>query len=279
LSTKQVELLTQIEKNRYLIPCKCTICNKPFDDLILGSRHVSEKHQKREIKNVIENLTWDVKTDLKNWEILQSLRIKRDTIISKLTNENAIKQAAIPEIIEIARKKMNITKLIENLQVDLSKIDAKQTKKEEAEDTEELEEEISEKGFSDSEEGREEENYEIEEAEEVSEEDQKKEIDEDLINEFEDEGEEITDSETQESPSSGEIETITSTEGIENLAELLDHEVEKYVRSIKRIPMAIEVKRYLESKKGKTPMLYKLGDQLDYYLGITKAALILRASK
>jgi predicted XRE-type DNA-binding protein len=279
LSTKQEGLITQIEKNRYLIPCKCTICNKSFEDLILGSRHVSEKHQNREVKNVIENLTWDVKSDLKNWEILQSLKIKRDTIISRLTNENAIKQATIPETIEIARKKVNITSLIENLQVDLSQIEAKLTKKEEAEDAEEIEEELSEKDFSDSEEGREEEVYEIEEEEEVSSKDQKKEIEEDLINELEDEGEEINESETQESQSSGETEIITETEDIENLAQLLDHEVEKYVRSIRRIPMAIEVKRYLESKKGKTPMLYKLEDQLDYYLGVTKAALILRASK
>lgn len=284
MSTKQAELsnqelLTQIEKNRYLIPCKCTICNKPFDDIILGSRHISEKHQKREVKNVIENLTWDVKSDLKNWEILQSLKIKRDTIISRLTNENAIKQATIPEIVEIARRKLNITKLIENLQVDLSKIEAKQTRKEETEDVEDIEEELSEKGFDESEEGKEEEEYEIEDMEEASKEDEKKEVEEDLIDELEEEGEEIAGSRTQVAQSSGEIETITSPEDIENLAELLDHEVEKYIRSVKRIPMAIEVKRYLESKKGKTPMLYKLADQLDYYLGVSKAALMLRASK
>ena len=271
MSEKEQEFLTQIEKTRYLIPCKCSICAKSFPDLILGSHHVSDQHPKREKKNVIENLTWDIKTDLKHWEILQSLRLKRDKIISKLKDENAIIQAKIPEVIDIARKKVNVLKLIETLEVDLSKKQEAASKKEESE--EEVEEEVHESDFGDSED-----DSSAEEGESSAEESESEEAEE-ILDEYEEEGEEASESSTKDSKSSQEIEVITNKEEITKLTELLEHEVDKFLRSLKRIPMAAEVKRVLESKKGKAPMLSKMEEQVDYYLGISKAIEMLKLSK
>jgi hypothetical protein len=271
LSEKQQEFLNQIEKNRNLIPCKCSICAKSFPDIIIGSHHISDQHPKREKRNVIENLTWDIKNDLKHWEILQSLRLKRDRIISKLKDENAIIQAKIPEVIDIARKKVNVIKLIETLEVDLSKKEDKASKKEESE--EEVEEEIHESDF-----GGSEDDSSAEEGESSAEK-SKSEESEEIIDEYEEESEESSESGTKDSKSSQEIEVVTNKEEITKLTELLEHEVEKFLRSLKRIPMAAEVKRVLESKKGKSPLLYKMEEQIDYYLGVSKAIEILKLSK
>jgi predicted XRE-type DNA-binding protein len=274
LSENQQEFLNQIEKTRYLIPCKCSICAKSFPDIIVGSRHVSEQHPRREKRNVVENLTWDVKTDLKHWEILQSLRLKRDRIISKLKDDNAIMQAKIPEVIDIARKKVNVLKLIETLEVDLSKKEEKASKKDESEE-EEVEEEIRESDFGGSEDDSSAEEAEADSSAEESESGESEEV----LEEYEEEEEESSESASKDSKTSQEIEVITNKEEITKLTELLEHEVDKFLRGLKRISMAGEVKRVLESKKGKSPMLYKMEKQIDYYLGISKAIETLKYSK
>lgn len=273
MSENQQELLSQIEKTRYLIPCKCNICSKSLPDILVGSRHVTDQHPRREKRNVIENLTWDIKNDLKHWEILQSLRLKRDKIISKLKDEDAIIQAKIPEVIDIARKKVNVLKLIETLEVDLSKKEDNASKKDESE--EEVEEEIRESDFGGSED---ESSAEEEESDSSAEEGESEESEEDL-EEYEEEEEGSSESGTKDSKASQEIEVVTSKDEIAKLTELLEHEVDKFLRSLKRVSMAGEVKRVLESKKGKSPMLYKMEEQLDYYLGISKAIETLKYSK
>lgn len=271
MSEDQQEFLGQIEKTRYLIPCKCSICSKSFPDIIIGSRHVSEQHPRREKRNVVENLTWDVKSDLKYWEILQSLRIKRDRIISKLKDENAIIQAKIPEVIDIARKKVNVVKLIETLEVDLSKKEEKESKKDESE--EEIEEEISESEFDSEEES------DAEEEGESSAEKGESEESEELEDEYEEEDEDSSEKNVKDSKASQEIEVVTSKEEITKLIELLEREVDKYLRGLKRVSMANEVKRVLESRKGKAPMIDKMEEQLDYYLGVSKAIETLKYGK
>ncbi|HUY00590.1 MAG TPA: hypothetical protein VMV49_13605 [Candidatus Deferrimicrobium sp.] len=273
MSLKVDELLSRIEKDRYLISCKCSICNKPFKDLILGSLHISEDHPKRPIKNVIENLSWDLKEDMKNWDILLSLKEKRDQVIAELKDENAINQAQIPEVIDIARKKVSITKLIGEIQAELSTKEIKPHKKEEAEDIEEeIDEEIDENEFAGSDEEENKTNSEIEGEEESNE----------IIDETEAEDEDETEDEEDEeaesgkSQATGEIEVISNKEEIPNLIRLLENEVDKYLRSIKRVTMASEVIRVRDAKKKRPPMLYKLADQLDYYLGVSKAVQILK---
>lgn len=45
---EDIELrLKLISKSRYLIPCKCVICDKKFEDIIIGGAHVYEKHKDR----------------------------------------------------------------------------------------------------------------------------------------------------------------------------------------------------------------------------------------
>ncbi len=263
-------VLTRIEKDRYLITCKCKICNKSYKDLILGSQHVYENHPKREIKNVIENLSWDLQDDLKQWKALQKLKSKRDVIIARLTDDIAINQADIPEIIEIVRRKVSISELIRTLQEELTKKEDKSQKKEEVnveEEIEEADEEIDERDFetSDEEVGEIAVNTEISETE-----------DEESIDLSDDDEEE--ESSAKKSKSKSKIEVINDKAEIPKLIELLDREVDKYLRSIKRVSMADDVKRAVEGKKKKRPNLFKLADRLDYYLGISKAIQILKDS-
>ena len=157
---KPAEIIKNVEKTRYLIPCKCKICNKSFDDLILGTLHISTDHRKREKTNVIDNLSWNVRDDLKKWDVLQELRAKRDLIINKLSDEKAIDQATIPDIVEIQRKKADISEIMKALLSDLEKAEKKPEAAESAEDEEEeeeLEEDVDERDFEDSEEEDEEE--------------------------------------------------------------------------------------------------------------------------
>lgn len=270
MSSETDEILSRIEKVRYLIPCKCLICNKSFDDIMLGTQHITDTHSKRKVKNVIENLSWDVKDDLKKWVILQELRTTREQTIQKLTDINAIDQAKLPEIVEIQRKKANIAEMLVTLQDELLK-SGKEPEK--AKETEEVEE-----GSED-----------LEETEELDEEfdDSEDEIDEEDLKIAEDE-EEIeaasTDSEAEEGSEEEEQEETEVTGAIKkskkrNLCELLERELEKYVDSIKRLSMASQVEQRLKSKKTDAVKLYKYAEQLDYYLGIAKAIRIIKASK
>jgi len=262
-------VLARIEKDRYLIACKCKLCNKSFKDLLIGSQHVYENHPKREIKNVIENLSWDLQDDLKHWKTLQKLKSKRDVIIARLTDDTAINQAEIPEIIEIVRRQVSISELIKTLQEELTKKEIKPKKKEEAdveeEIAEEIDDEIDERDFetSDEEEG------EVDEGAATSE-------TEDDLDLSDDEDEE--ESNSKKSKTTGKIEVINDKAEIPKLVELLEREVDKYLRSIKRVIMADDVKRAIEGKGKKRPNLFKLADRLDYYLGVSKAVQILKDS-
>ncbi|MHA1264332.1 MAG: hypothetical protein ACTSRS_03775 [Candidatus Helarchaeota archaeon] len=265
------EILADIEKNRYLISCKCKICNKNFKDIILGSQHVYNDHPKRAVRNVIDNLTWDYNNDLRQWTKLQALKAKRDMIITKLTDEYAISEAKIPEIIEIARRNVNITGLIETLLKEMIQKEESSKKKEEDEEIE-IEEDIDERDFEITDED--EESNTIEEAVNDDEELEK------IINDDE-ELEENNEEDNGISPPSttkNKVEVITNKSEIPKLIELLERELEKYIRRIRRISMAEDVKKALEGKKKKRPNLYKLADQLNYYLGISKAIQILKSS-
>ncbi len=251
MSSKTDEILKRIEKDRYLIPCKCLICNKSFPDVVLGTHHISKDHPKRKIKNVIDNLSWNIKDDLKKWEILLELKAERDRIINKLNDENAIKQAKIPDIVEIYRKKADISEIMKALIRDFETSEAKQEVEEE-EEIEEIEEELDERDFEssdDSEDGNE---------EEIS-----------IKSEGEKDENEIEDSK----PSTGKKAKKR------NLCDLLERELEKYVDSIKRLSMASQVEQALKYKNKEKIRLYKLAQQLDYYLGISKAIKIIKASK
>ena len=239
--------MNQIEKDRYLIPCKCLICNKHYKDLLLGSQHVYEDHTDREKKNVIENLSWDLQFDLKKWEILQQLIAKRDIIISKLSDIYAIEQASIPEVVEIQRKKANISEIMNALLRDLEKKEKTSEDKEIDEEIEDIEEEIDERDF---------ESLETKEIKEQT--SSKKEKDDEK-------------SEAVKSTSS-------KVSKRRNLCELLEREVEKYVDAIKRLTMAEEVDKALSSKKKSQVKTYKLADQLDYFLGVAKAIKIIKES-
>ncbi len=274
MSSETDEILSRIEKVRYLIPCKCSICDKSFDDIMLGTLHITDKHSKRKVKNVIENLSWDVKDDLKKWVILQELRTTREQVIQKLTDINAIDQAKLPDVVEIQRKKANIAEMLVTLQDELLKAGKEPEKAKPEKETEEVEEESEE---------LEEETEEMEEEFEDSED----EIDEKGFKIAEDE-EEIeaasTDSEAEEGSEEEEQEETEATGAIKkskkrNLCELLERELEKYVDSIKRLSMASQVEQRLKSKKTDAVKLYKYAEQLDYYLGIAKAIRIIKASK
>ncbi|TFG05144.1 MAG: hypothetical protein EU536_02890 [Promethearchaeota archaeon] len=274
MSIKTDELLTRIEKDRYLISCKCKLCNKQFKDIILGSQHVYDEHPKREIKNVVDNLVWDLQTDLKQWNLLQTLKLKRDAIINRLNDEKAINKAEIPATIEIVRRKVDISELITTLQEELATKEPKAKKKEgesESEETEdaeeEIEEEIDERDFEDASDDSSEDTDSTNNADAELE-------DDDLL---EDEDEDET-SGTPKSKSQEKAEIINDRAEVPKLIELLEREVDKYLRSIKRISMADDVKRALDGKKIKRPNLNKLAEQLDYYLGISKAIRILKDS-
>lgn len=264
MSSRIDDVLTRIAKDRYLITCKCKICNKSFKDIILGSQHIYENHPKREIKNVVENLSWDLQDDLKQWKTLQKLKSKRNAIIARLTDETAINQAEIPEKIEIVRRQVSISELIKTLQEELIKKDIKSKKKEEDEEVD-VEEEIDERDFETSDEDE----SDVDEGTGTNNNEDKEDID------LSDEDEE---SPSKKSKSQGKIEVINDKAEIPKLIELLEREVDKYLRSIKRVSMADDVKRALERKSKKRPNLVKLADRLDYYLGVSKAVQILKAS-
>jgi len=262
LSLNSDELLKQIEKDRYLIPCKCKICNKSFKDVLLGTQHVYDKHPKREIKNVVDNLSWNIEADLKKWEILQILKIKRDKIINKLNDERAIEAANIPSVVEIQRKKADISGIMQPLISNLEK--AKQSVKnsessanELEEEVEEIEEDIDERDFEGSEDD--EENYEKKEPadspdiEEGVEKEEREEIEENR-------------------PKAGQPPRKRK------LCDLLEREVEKYLNAIKRLNMSSEVEKLFNSRKKSQATLDKYMKQLDYFLGVAKAARILKTN-
>ena len=263
MSTKSEEILKRIEKDRYLISCKCSICNKSFKDIILGTQHITDEHPKREKNNVIDNLTWDVKDDLKKWEILQELRTKRDEIINMLSDTKAIEGANIPEVVEIQRKKANISGIMSALIADMKKPDEEEAQEEEEEEEEEdIEEELDERDFESSDD------------DEDTEEDEETSGTKDTNNDIEDDADEETDDEPDDGKGSKK-----SKGKKRNLCELLEREIEKYSDAIKRLPMASEVEKLIKTKKRNKLRLYKYADQLDYYLGVAKAVSLIKESK
>ncbi len=253
MSINSEELLKRIEKDRYLIPCKCKVCNKTFKDVVLGTQHVYDDHPKRDVKNVIDNLTWNLDDDLKKWKVLQVLKVKRDKIINKLSDERAIDAATIPDLVEIQRKNADISGIMQPLLSDLEKTE-KPAKKEEAteeEPEEDIEEDLDERDFESSEDA--------EEDEEDTEED---------TMDSDEEPEELED----EKPRAGQ--SVKKR----NLCELLEREIEKYLNAIKRLSMSTEVEKSLSSRKRSQATLDKYEDQLDYFLGVARAVKILKDS-
>lgn len=244
------EVIKNIEKSRYLIPCTCKICKNSFKDIVIAINHIATEHKKREKMNVIENLSWKIQDDLKKWKLLQELKIKRNMIISKLFDENAINQAKIPDIVEIYRKKADISGIMSALMTALEK---PEKKLEEGADeaVEELEEDIDERDFENSE-GEDEEEEEGAKNFSEAEED----------NEESEEGESKTD------------QTVKKR----NLCELLERELEKFLNAIKRLSMSSEVEKSLSSTKKSKAFLDKYTEQLDYFLGVAKAVKIIKDS-
>ncbi|NVM55205.1 MAG: hypothetical protein HWN66_15980 [Candidatus Helarchaeota archaeon] len=241
------EVIKNIEKSRYLIPCTCKICKNSFKDIVIATNHIATEHKKREKMNVIENLSWKIQDDLKKWKLLQELRIKRNMIISKLFDENAINQAKIPDIVEIYRKKADISGIMSALMTALEK---PEKKLEEGADeaVEELEEDIDERDFENSEGA-----------------------------DKEEEGEENFSEADNEESEEGESKTDQTVKK-RNLCELLERELEKFLNAIKRLSMSSEVEKSLSSTKKSKAFLDKYTEQLNYFLGVAKAVKIIKDS-
>ncbi|MFX1294943.1 MAG: hypothetical protein ACFFD2_08850 [Promethearchaeota archaeon] len=248
MSSTSDEILKRIEKDRYLIPCKCLICEEKFKDVILGSHHIFKKHPKRKIKNVIDNLSWDIKADLKKWEILQELKNKKDFIINTLSDETTIFQARIPDVVEIQRKKANISEIMKALLADFEKKEESLKNGEIEEDIDDIDEEIDERDFESSEE------------------------------DIADDDEETTIEDAKKQENNKNI-TSRKTSKKKNLCELLERELEKYINNIKRLSMSSQVERIIKTNQSGQTQINRLAKQLDYFLGISKAIKIIKDSK
>ena len=104
-----------IEKQRYLIPCKCKICKKSFQDLMIGQKHIYEDHKDREKSNIIDNLIWNVDDDIKKYNILKKLEAERNLILKKLTEEKELENIEIPMKLKIKIKEYEIKSFIDSL--------------------------------------------------------------------------------------------------------------------------------------------------------------------
>jgi len=104
-----------IEKQRYLIPCKCKICKKGFQDLMIGQRHVYEDHKDREKPNIIDNLIWNVDDDIKKYHILKKLERERNLILKKLIDEKELEGIKIPNSLKIRTKTYELNSFIDSV--------------------------------------------------------------------------------------------------------------------------------------------------------------------
>ncbi|MHA1783776.1 MAG: hypothetical protein ACTSVY_06595 [Candidatus Helarchaeota archaeon] len=111
---KNLEDLELIEKQRYLIPCKCRICKKGFQDIMLAQRHVFEEHPDRKKKNIIDNIVWNLEDDMKKYRILQDLEAKRNSILKKLNDDREIEKAIIPPLLKIRKKEYQLKSFIDS---------------------------------------------------------------------------------------------------------------------------------------------------------------------
>lgn len=256
------KIIKQVEKDRYLIPCKCKICSKPFADIMVGIHHISNDHRNREEKNVIDNLSWNIEEDLKKWEILQELKTKRDEIINKLNDDKAIDQATIPDVVELHRSKADISEIMKALLSDIQKSEQSASTEGEEDEVEDVEEDVDERDFEDSEDEQEESETFGDEEEPIE------------TTETEDEEEEDDDEEEEDSQAS-------KTKGVKkrNLCDLLEREIQKYLDNIKRLTMASQVEQAMKSRDKDKVKLFKFSEQLDYYLGVSKAVKIIKESK
>ncbi|NHI93341.1 MAG: hypothetical protein EAX96_12720 [Candidatus Lokiarchaeota archaeon] len=104
-----------IEKQRYLIPCKCKICKKGFQDIMICQRHIFEEHSDREQRNIIDNMVWNVDDDAKKYAILQDLEEHRNLILKKLNDLNEIEKAEIPSKIKIRKTEYELKAFVDSL--------------------------------------------------------------------------------------------------------------------------------------------------------------------
>ncbi len=109
------ESLRLIEKQRYLIPCKCRICNKGFEDIMICQKHIYKEHEKREKTNIIDNIIWNVEDDIKKYEILKKLEDERNLILKKLTDDKELEEIEIPLTIKIKNKEYELKSFIDSL--------------------------------------------------------------------------------------------------------------------------------------------------------------------
>lgn len=107
--------ITLIEKQRYLIPCKCRICKKGFSDIMLCQRHIFEEHPNREKRNIIDNMIWNVEDDVKKYEILQEMEDQRTEILKKLNDYTLLEKVEIPVKIKIKTKEYELKSFVNSI--------------------------------------------------------------------------------------------------------------------------------------------------------------------
>ena len=104
-----------IEKQRYLIPCKCKICKKGFSDIMLCQRHIFEEHPDREKRNIIDNMVWNVEDDVKKYAILQELEDQRTEILKKINDFTVLEKIEIPTRIKIKTKEYELKSFVNSI--------------------------------------------------------------------------------------------------------------------------------------------------------------------
>ena len=109
------EAINLIEKQRYLIPCKCNICKKGFSDIMLCQQHINEEHADREKRNIIDNMIWNVEDDTKKYAILQDLEDQRTIILKKINDLNEIEKIDIPVKIKIKNKEYELKSFVNSI--------------------------------------------------------------------------------------------------------------------------------------------------------------------
>ena len=109
------DALKLIEKQRYLIPCKCKICKKGFQDIMICQKHIYDEHKNREKANIIENIVWNVDDDVKKYNILKKLEKERNAILKKLTDDRELEGIEVPSTLKIKTKEYGLQAFIESL--------------------------------------------------------------------------------------------------------------------------------------------------------------------
>ncbi|MHA1145912.1 MAG: hypothetical protein ACTSRW_14315 [Candidatus Helarchaeota archaeon] len=131
LAEKRIKL---IQRQRYLIKCKCKICNSVFPDIIEGQIHITDKHPDRTVRDVIKNLSWNIEDDARKYAKLQELEDKRKFLFKQLFDNKKILEASVPFKTTKGRSKrldeVEIKPIIDNItQGEYSKLQKKDLEK------------------------------------------------------------------------------------------------------------------------------------------------------